>query len=373
MPFGITRAVSISLLLSLAGSAASQSEEFHGQASGWLTADPESPLRLQAGVRYIPDFLLEQRLSGVFNAGMELSLNSYALGGISEQQPPSHEENVKLYRAWLRISSDRFEARAGLQKINFGSAQLLRPLMWFDRIDPRDPLQLTEGVYGVLARYYFQDNVNAWLWALYGNNNPKGWESAPTDRKSIEYGGRVQSPLASGEIGLTYHHRRADYGGSPAAPEDRLALDGKWDIGPGVWFEGVMTHHLSSSLMPEYGRQWTLGADYTFAAGNGIYAAAEYFRTDNSLAPFGAGAGDGFSALSLAYPIGNVDRISAILYRDWAGNRWYRIASWQRTLDNWTLYLLGFWNPDSSQLFQGAAGAASFAGAGFQVMVTYNH
>jgi hypothetical protein len=159
----------------------------------------------------------------------------------------------------------------------------------------------------------------------------------------------------------------------PASPEERLALDGKWDIGPGVWFEAVVTRRTDSPVLPEYGRQWTLGADYTFATGNGIYAAAEYFRTDNSLTPVGSGAGGGFSALTLAYPLGIADRISAILYRDWAGNRWYNLATWQRALDNWTLYLLGFWNPDTAQIFQGEAGAASFAGAGFQVMVIFNH
>jgi len=55
---------------------------------------------------------------------------------------------------WIRLSTKQFELRAGLQKINFGSATLLRPLMWFDKIDPRDPLQLTDGVYALLARYY---------------------------------------------------------------------------------------------------------------------------------------------------------------------------------------------------------------------------
>jgi hypothetical protein len=50
-----------------------------------------------------------------------------------------------------------------LQKINFGSASMLRPLMWFDQMDPRDPLQLTDGVWGLLGRYYFLNNANIWL------------------------------------------------------------------------------------------------------------------------------------------------------------------------------------------------------------------
>ena len=69
----------------------------------------------------------------------------------------------------MRYSSDQFELRLGLQKINFGSASMLRPLMWFDQMDPRDPLHLTDGVWGLLARYYFLNNANIWLWGLYGN------------------------------------------------------------------------------------------------------------------------------------------------------------------------------------------------------------
>ena len=76
---------------------------------------------------------------------------------------------------------------------------LLRPLMWFDRIDPNDPLQLTEGVYGLLLKYTFLNNANIWLWGLYGNDDPKGWEAVPTQRKSAEYGGRLQAPFLSGE------------------------------------------------------------------------------------------------------------------------------------------------------------------------------
>ena len=118
---------------------------------------------------------------------------------------------------WVKFSGDQFELRAGLQKINFGSAQMFRPLMWFDRIDPRDPLQLTDGVYGLLARYYFLNNANIWLWGLYGDDKIKGWELIPSKKNSIEYGGRVQLPLYTGEIAATYHHRTADPG--PVLPD----------------------------------------------------------------------------------------------------------------------------------------------------------
>ncbi|MCK7489842.1 MAG: ABC transporter ATP-binding protein [Anaerotruncus sp.] len=39
-------------------------------------------------------------------------------------------------------------------------------MMWFDTIDPRDPLQLTDGVYALLLRYYTRGNANFWAWAM---------------------------------------------------------------------------------------------------------------------------------------------------------------------------------------------------------------
>lgn len=360
----------------------SQTGELHGQASGWIGANHETSSSFQTGLRYIPDFLLKDKLNDQLDVNIELSLNGFTSARYVRSESASYETQVKPYRGWIRLSTDRFEARVGLQKINFGSATLLRPLMWFDRIDPRDPLQLTDGVYAVLGRYYFQNNANLWLWGLFGNNDTKGWELAPTENKTLEYGGRVQSPLWTGEVGLTYHHRRADLSTLISipivtttlnTPEDRFGLDGKWDIGIGIWFEGVLIHQENDLLRTGYQRQWTIGADYTFAVGNGLNATTEYFRSDNTSAAFVSGEGAGFSVLSVNYPIGVVDQVSAMFYRDWKNREWYRLVSWHRTYDNWIFYLLGFWNPANIQIYQNQAGANPFAGTGFQVMVVFNH
>jgi len=374
--------VLFALLVSFPRPALSQTAELHGQASGWLTANPGTSPEFQSGVRYLPDLLLKQELGGGLDANIELSLNTYAIARFGSGGSPSYDWNARMYRAWGRLSSDRFEMRAGLQKINFGSALLFRPLMWFDRVDARDPLQLTDGVYGVLLRYYFPDNTNVWLWGLLGNAGTKGWELVPTESKTVEYGGRAQSPLWSGEIGLTYHHRRADLGalapvpagrGGAVAPEDRFGIDGKWDVGIGLWCEAVLIRQASVAFPSQYQRQWTVGADYTFGVGNGLYAAAEYFRSDNTEEAFGSGTGRGFSALSLSYPVAIVDQVSAIVYRDWSRGDWYRILTWQRTFDNWNLYLLGFWNPVGIFIGPGQAGNNSFAGKGVEFMVMFNH
>ena len=383
MTSGKRRAVSCWIVFAcLAQAARSQTGDLHGQASAWFAPNSDGTTQYQTGIRYIPDLLLSDTLGDGVDAGMELSLNSYAAARFAAGVIPSYEANLKPYRGWLRLSTDRFEFRAGLQKINFGSAQIFRPLMWFDRIDPRDPLQLTDGVYGALARYYFQNNFNIWLWGLYGNSNTKGWEIAPTESRTAEYGGRIQSPLLTGEIGLTYHHRRVDMRDlipvlasqrSPFAPEDRFGIDGKWDLGIGLWGEGAIVRQEPDLPGVLYGRQWTVGADYTFDVGSGLYAATEYFRSDAPVKPFTSGPGYGFSALTVNYPVNMVDRISAIVYRDWTNDKWYRLITWQRTLDNWSFYLLGFWDPDAVEIPNSQAGTNSFAGVGFQFIMIFNH
>jgi len=360
----------------------SQTGELHGQASAWIGAHLQPSTGSEAGLRYIPDFLLEQQLGDKLNLNLELSLNAFGTAQYAKNESALYDLNVKPYRGWLRLSTDRFEARIGLQKINFGSASMLRPLMWFDRIDPRDPLQLTDGVYAVLGRYYFQNNANLWLWGLYGNNDTKGWELAATENKTVEYGGRIQSPLWTGEVGLTYHHRRADLNTMLSAstgyaglnvPEDRYGVDGKWDIGIGVWFEGALIHQQSELFGMTYQRQWTIGTDYTFAVGNGVSAAMEYFQSEYPAGEFTSAAGHGLSALSLTYSMGVVDQLSAMFYRDWHNKEWYRLISWHRTYDNWIFYFTGFWNPENVQLYRPQSGENAFAGTGFQLMVVFNH
>lgn len=386
---GIRYASSLVLICCGVTTAFGQTWSLHGQASAWLTSVPDKSPVSQAGLRYIPELSVGGKLDSGLVADLDLSFNSYGVASFAKRQRREYEWKVKPYRAWIRLASNRFEVRAGLQKMNFGSATLFRPLMWFDRVDPRDPLQLTDGVYGLLARYYFPDNANIWLWGLYGNDETKGWEVVPTNKKSVEYGGRVQIPLWTGELGATYHHREADFSSLPGfpngsmgtqVPENRFALDGKWDIGMGAWFEAALIHDQTSFPGLKYQRQWTLGADYTFDIGNGLTALTEYFRSENPDTPLASADGLGFSALSLNYPLGLVDRISCILYRDWSNREWYRLLTWQRIYDNWIIYLLGFWNPQDIQLYRtqarstsGQTGSNPFAGTGIQLMVVFNH
>jgi hypothetical protein len=361
----------------------SQTSEWHGQLSGWLTGKPDNSLISQVGVRYIPDISIEKSLASDLQINMEISFNTYTAGNFHSWRNTNADAKLKPYRIWLRFSTSRFEARLGLQKINFGPAILFRPLMWFDRIDPRDPLQLTDGVYALLSRYYFQNNTNIWLWGLYGNNKTKGWEIIPTEKNSIEYGSRTQLPLFKGEIGFSYHYRQIDFKqaaqmlypikDSTSVSENRYGLDGKWDIGVGLWFEGVLIHKQTKTSQMKYQRLWTTGIDYTFKLGNGLYALCEYFNTASNDKSYLRGKGISFTALLINYPLGLLDYLSGILYYQMDNGTLYRLINWQRQYDNWSFYLILFWNPGRGSLNPNQTGNTIYSGNGFQCMVVFNH
>jgi hypothetical protein len=356
-----------------------QNAELEGMLAGWGTLSHSKKFNGMIGFRFVPDLKLNFPVRDNFKIDSEVSFNTWGSGTFWSDDSITNDGKIKPYRIWLRFSGDRFEIRAGLQKINFGSAVMLRPLMWFDRIDPRDPLQITDGVYGVLGRYYFLNNANIWIWALYGNNEPKGWEAAGTWPHRPEVGGRIQVPLLSGEIAGTYHFRQADltelkfYDSINIADpvnENRVGLDGKFDLAVGLWFEGVLTRQNGINL--GWQRYLNLGADYTFNLGKGLTMMTEYFALSTADKAFVKGDGVSFSAFSLTYPFSIINSLNAIVFFDWKNNDLYNFINWSWQFDKWSFYLMGFLNPDRFQVYPGMDEVNLFAGKGIQVMAVYN-
>jgi hypothetical protein len=271
------------------------------------------------------------------------------------------------------------ELRFGLQKINFGSATLLRPLMWFDQVDPRDPLQLTDGVWGGLMRYYFMNNANLWLWVLYGNDKVKGWEWVHSNRHIPEFGGRLQLPLPLGEAAISYHHRVADsryldpqIPALDRIPENRLGLDARFDKVVGFWFEGTWVY--ISKDMGELTNQinLNLGLDYTFGWGNGLGIIAEHLVTSYDEKVLGFTNTINMSALSMSYPFGMFDTIDTIVFFSWKDQKWYNFINWSKQYDAIALNMMAYWNPDDYNMpLQGNA-ENLFGGKGIQLMLIYN-
>lgn len=370
------------LIMQLISLCSAQDFLYYGQASSWLSANQQSEKFAQWGVRYIPSLSFSSPLSTNLSLDIEASIKTFAVGYFQSSSEPRWEEDISDYRLWARFSGSQYELRIGLQKINFGSASIFRPLMWFDTIDPRDPLQITTGVYGLLGRYYFLNNANIWVWGLLGNDETKGWEAIPTARTKPEFGGRLQVPLFTGEAAFSYHHRQMDLSTFQSmipmpfdvlVPENRYAFDGKWDVGIGLWTEAVLIHHKSSILPYEWEQTFNIGLDYTFDIGNGINALTEYFILENTEKIFHSGEGVKFSALSLNYPLGVLDTINGIIYYDWDKKDFYRFLSLQRNYDRWSFYVFAFWNPDEYKLDISSRESSQFAGKGLQLMVVFNH
>jgi hypothetical protein len=352
---------------------------FNNQISTAASLNFGDPAKSQLTGRYIPS------LSPAFSFGKnekldaEISMNAFGNLNFSNLDYDTSGYRFKPYRVYLRYSNPRLELRLGLQKINFGSANILRPLMWFDKMDFRDPLQLTDGVYGFLGRYYFQNNANIWAWALYGNDKEKGWETAPTLKDHPEFGGRIQLPVPLGEVGMSYHHRLADfskfYAGIPMLEEPRytedwMAVDGKMDLGVGLSFEIVQKlNDTDNAIFSKWETYYNVGLDYTFGIGNGLNLTTEFFQYVNHPDSTQVEVRNTYSVLALSYPFHLSHSLSGMVYYNWDTEEWYRFISMQLKYDYLSLYVMAFWNPDRFSLYSGPDDRTSFAGKGIQLML----
>lgn len=369
------------LLLGISGKLAAQdSLTFKGQVSVWALYNGGLDLPVYLGGRYIPQLNYEIKLKEDRLIDFEASANLNGNFGFNPFDTIKATGNIKPYRFWGRYSTRQFELRVGLQKINFGSAQLIRPLMWFDEVDPRDPLGLTDGVWGVLGRYYFLNNMNAWFWILYGNKDPRGWDFAGTAKGIPEFGGRFQSPIPRGEAALSYHHRVSDTRGvNPALPEyaqireNRIGLDARIDVVVGAWLEASWVTNNEDLDMFTNQETFSAGVDYTFGLGSGLYMIFEQLLASYDEKAFAFENTSTFSLLSLSYPIGLFGNIQGIVYYDWINSSLYNFINLSKDFRFFTIYLMGFWNPDDYRIPTQEVDQNLYAGRGIQIMFVLNH
>ena len=361
-------------------SQAHDSLTFKGQLSAWTLYNGGLELPLYMGGRYIPQLNYEVQLQKDRLIDFEASANLNGNFGIHPFDTLNSYGNIKPYRLWGRYSTRQLEVRVGLQKINFGSANLLRPLMWFDEVDPRDPLGLTDGVWGVLARYYFLNNANLWFWTLYGNEDPRGWDFAGTAKGVPELGGRFQSPIPAGEAALSYHYRVSDTRGinaalpeHPKVMENRIGFDTRFDLVVGTWLEASWIN--SNKDLGAFTNQelFNLGVDYTFGLGNGLYVIFEQLLVSYDQKAFQFQNTTNFSLMSLSYPLGLFSNIQGIVYYDWDNSYLYNFVNLKRDFRRYSLYLMAYWNPEDYRIPTQELEQNLYAGRGIQIMFVLNH
>jgi hypothetical protein len=360
--------LSVFCLLMLTNVCKSQGLNIKGQLSSWGTANRnQNEWNGNSGIRYIPQFDFSYSLdeNDLLNAEVLFNIHYSTDFRIDDYA-------FKTYRAILRYTTEQTETQIGLQKINFGPAQLLRPLKWFDRVDPRDPLKITDGVYGLRYKYSFLDNSLLWLWCLYGNKENIGYELFHTAKNTLEFGGRVQLPILEGEIAATFHTRKVDamiYN----YRENRYALDGRWDFGIGVWFESVLQNNISNSPFYKWNRMSTIGADYTIPEGSGIYILAEHLNTAFSNSFWNTDLSRQISAIMITYSLNMLDNISLQEYYDWDSKNFYHYFQFQRTYDDFIINFALFYYPESSVGLFLNNKTSLLLGYGLQLMLIYNY
>jgi hypothetical protein len=327
--------------------------------------------------RYIPQATVMQDTGRDTFLDLEASVNCFAA---YTSKGDSDTTGVDLYRLKFRLATPRTEARIGLQQINFGPAYLLRSLRWFDRLDPRDPMGLTEGVYALSLRYVTQSNASVWLWALYGNEDTKGYEVLPTAEDTPEFGGRLQVPIPSGEIALAYHRREVEgpelASPMPALadfPECRVAIDGRWDVRVGLWLEAVLIRQQSDALPYPWTQMVTLGVDYTLPVGNGPHVLLENMLVDLSEEALKIDQDSYTSGLSLDYPVGYMDRLSAIGVYYWDEEDYSLYLAWNRYWDAFTVTLSAFHYPETGNGAPMEHALSETGGTGGRITLVFNH
>ncbi|MEA3475216.1 MAG: hypothetical protein U9R23_02035 [Candidatus Cloacimonadota bacterium] len=354
------------LLILLCSQIQAEVFKFKNDFWSWATIfDESSSQKYHLGVQYKPTISLNMIQKEKFGIDFETIAN-FSFEYRKNDSISFEDKDAEIYRGWMRYSTNQLEARIGLQKINFGPAQLLRSLKWFDTIDPRNPQEETEAVRAALFRYYFLNNANVWFWGIYAKDELKGLEKLTSKENSLEFGGRIQYPFEFCEAALSYHHRELEVDNTF---ENRFGFDARWDFEIGLWIEAVASKYSKNEFTPNWEKFLTIGADYSIPFGNGLCILCEHFIYSNSSKVLKSNYETNSTAISLNYPIGLLDNISTILIYDWKNRNFYRYLSYQLNFDYWSIYLNLFWNPEISNL---SANQTSMDGKSVQVMVVYN-
>ncbi len=367
------------LILSIAfslGSLAQEKLQFNGQATAIISNNFTDDLNYFNGNRYIGKLAYKIPVTTNIFFDFKAEANTTLTNQFNLFDSLTTQKSLNPYRLSGRYSSEQYEIRVGLQKIDFGSASLLRPLQWLNQIDFRDPLQITNGVYGVLGRYYLLNNANIWLWGLYGNTEQRGFDTFQSKKEIPELGGRIQYPTPKGELALSYHHRAINtpiIDNSTNVKEHKIGFDGKWDLKVGFWIEA--SHSYKSKNIGNLTNQTliNIGSDYTFGIGNGLRIIGEHLISSYNQEQFNFENKTNTSALTVSYPLSIFDNISTIAYQNWEQNNTAFFLNYEHHFKYLTAYIMGYYTPSANNEAAVNEQFNNFTNSGIRLMFVYNH
>ena len=341
----------------------SQTLSIKGQllVSGLTSNDiPNNWQSFESIIGYIPTFSLKKELYNeiLLDAEWAYYLKRYYTGD------SLFNYNENNHRFWVRYSSDKIEARLGLQKIVFGPTQILRPLSWFDTFNLKDPTGQTDGVESFRLRWFPSNSISVWSWLI---NN---------DLDTLSYGGRAEITSSVGEFGFTYHQdpsKSMQPIGQVGVPiynsHNRVAIDYRFDGFIGLWNESALVRSDKSKI-----GLITIGADYTIPVANGILVMAEsmYVTNKNNT----VNSDQTHSVFLASLPIGMLHQIMYISQINWNEEKTYQYLRWSSTYDSYSLNMIISINPKRNQYNIPAISlpkSLSGFGTGIQFMFIYNH
>ena len=329
-------------------------------------------------VGYIPTLSIYPEYKYLSRIDFEAAFNIQAsFDGFFGTGENGIDNNNDIHRLWGRYNSDNIELRYGIQKIAFGPGLILRPLRWFDSLDPKDPTGQTDGVTALRLKYFGGHGVTYW-----------GWYIHPENRELSSRGGRIEFQiLGLGDLGVSYHHRPAYSDNNiplrsgialvyPTSSEDRYSLDFRADVVVGIWSEILIAKSSQNKFVVPFDRNtFMIGGDYTFPIGNGIYFLMEHMIDEVKPKAILNDMQTKFSAIMVNYPIGVFDNITLITEYDWEDKRQFNFVKYSRIYDNYDFNLIIAFNPERDEFSDEElelSGLAQF-GNNIQLMIIFNH
>ncbi len=188
-------------------------------------------------------------------------------GGALEQAGITDEFEADFFRAWARVDRGDLKIRAGRQQILFGSSMLFRPLGFFDSRVISGIIPLTNGVDGLRATWFPDDESLL-----------EGWLVASGFGSDLISGFRGETQWGMLELGAAAQYKpRTDRTFLPDFNLDltQFGFHLKGEKVVGFWNESRFDIEHNKRGAP-LRVQTVFGMDYTFDIGEGLHALVEY-------------------------------------------------------------------------------------------------